>query len=99
MTQLTPCNFIIFELSKVALQTELLEACDWDEEKLENIMIIVTEQLHASNIKIYNSWYEIEQVLKQNLNNITTPKIFNIIMKVINYQKDELILYINSEEN
>jgi len=91
-------NIIKSELSNLALHTALLEACEWDETLLEEFSSHLQLAFHYINEE-GASYEEGKLLLKEILElNEWNNGQYDIIIKLMDQQKDEIIAYMKLEE-
>ena len=92
-------DLIINNLKHISLQTELLESCDWDEDKLKIKIQFIQKFLNEYKPVSSSNWaFIIKDIENQLLQ--TNDKIFtSIIIKVINHHKNEFLQQLALGEN
>ena len=92
-------DLIINNLKHISLQTELLEACDWDEDKLNIKLRFIQDFLSEYKPVNVINWSALRNDMKNQLLE-TNDKIFtDIIIRVIDHHKDEFLQQIALGEN
>ena len=87
------------ELYNISLQTEMLEACGWDEEILSKNIEKVSNFLKKFNPSSHPDYAQITSELEENLNILIGPALTSIIIKVIIHKKEEFLSLMSLEEN
>ena len=74
------------------MQTELLEACNWDEQELESVMQGVASYLNKLDLSDSKSWVDIKYNIKYSLENMFNKQISSIIMNIVKLKKEEFLI-------
>ena len=82
-------DLIISNLKSLSLQTELLEACEWDEEELELVMQSTADYLNNYDLNNHGSWHEIR--VEFELQHEFDKQISDIIINIFELRKNEFI--------
>jgi hypothetical protein len=82
-------DLIHANLKSLSLQTALLEACDWDDCRVEKVVLEVDEYLRFLNPGYFNSWDEIQQDISNHLTNTFNKHISDIIINIVNLNKND----------
>ena len=91
-------SFIENDLRNLSLQTALLESCDWDEALLEELPSLLQMAFHFIEEQSV-SYEEGKSLLKEilELNGMDNGQ-YDIIIKLMEHQKEEIIAYMKLEE-
>ena len=92
-------DLIINNLKSVGLQTELLEACDWDEELLEAQMSIFSEVIKGFYFPKTFTWDMMKVSMRQALKNRIETNLVEIFITILENEKDNIIKHSQLEEN
>ena len=84
-------DLIYSDLKSLSLQTEMLEACDWDEQELELVMQSASSYLNGLVLKDYRTWVDIKYSIKYDLQSMFNKKISCIIMNIVKLKKEEML--------
>ena len=84
-------DLIYSNLCALSKQTELLEACEWDEEKLSYTMESISVYFNNLDIEKNQSWLEIKLRLEEYLNNNFDKDICRIIMDIVEFKRTEFL--------
>ena len=91
-------NLLESDLRNLSLQTALLESCEWDEALLEELSSLLQMAFH--HIEEECESYEQGKVLLKEileLNGMDNGQ-YDIIIKIMEHQKEEIIAYMQLEE-
>lgn len=94
----SPYNLIHQGLQSIRMQTALLEACDWDEALLEEFSSHV--QLAFHYIEQEKSSYEEGKILLKEILELNdwNESLYNILLELLEQQKEEIALLMSLEE-
>ena len=84
-------DLINSNLKALSLQTELLEACDWDEEKLELVMQSTADYLNNYDLNNRMSWHEVRAEFEFHLQHEFNKQVSDIIINIFELKKNEFI--------
>ena len=94
-------------LKHLSLQTALLEACDWDEDKLANQLQFVQSFLSDySPSEICKNWEDVKNHMTEKIEEsyqeffgYSNKMFLDIIIKVIEHHRDEILQHFALGEN
>ena len=92
-------DLIMSNLKSVGLQTMLLEACDWDEDLLENQVQIFSEIIKGLYFPENFTWDMMKSTVKERLKNRIETNLVEIFISIMENEKDNIIKYSQMEEN
>ena len=84
-------DLIYSRLKSLSAQTALLEAADWDEDKLNRVMLEVDDYFRFLNPEYFNSWGELEADVANHLTQKFDKKISDIIINILNLEKESFL--------
>lgn len=98
MTKTSPYNLIDQGLQSLRMQTALLEACDWDEALLEEFSSHL--QLAFHYIEEQNASYEEGKIILKEILELNewNDSLYNIVVDLMEQQKEEMTLLMSLEE-
>lgn len=82
-------DLIHTNLRSLSLQTELLEACNWNEDELKDVMEKVALYLNSLDLKSGITWNKLSLDIKKYLSNNFNKQITTIIINTIDSKKNE----------
>jgi hypothetical protein len=92
-------DLIINNLKHISLQTELLEACDWDEDKLNIKIQFIQNFLNEYKPANVAKWETLRDDIKNRLLETNDKTFTDIIIRVIDHHKDEFLQQLALGEN
>ena len=84
-------DLIRSRLASVALHTELLEACDWDQSEADAVLIFVADYFNNLNYKRLKKWDDIVALAKNYFCSTLGKTISDIIINIVELEKSEMI--------
>tara|TARA_B100000131_G_scaffold279075_1_gene284016 strand:- start:916 stop:1215 length:300 start_codon:yes stop_codon:yes gene_type:complete len=86
----SPFSFLISSIANINMHTEILEMCDWDEERLERFLDFMFDELGNLNQLSIDSIRDI--CYKQNFtNDESKPRLFDIINKIVSSELNAIV--------
>ena len=93
-------DLITNNLKHISLQTELLEACDWDEDELnEKLQFIQSFLRDYKPPTRSNGWDSIKKDLYIGLCETNNKNFIDIIIRVIEHHRHEFLQQLNLGDN
>ena len=92
-------KIIKHELANLSVHTELLEACDWDEDALNSVMDYVANFLADLKPPPDATWDEFKTGIEAHLNTVYGKEISCIIINVLVTKAEEIKFYMEQPTN
>jgi len=92
-------DLIYGHLKSLTLQTEMLEACDWDENILKENINKFSEYISGVFFPSNFTWEMIIESIRASLQNRIEINLIEIFIKVLESEKEAVIKHMTLEEN
>ena len=92
-------EIIKHELANLSVHTELLEACDWDEDALNSVMNYVADFLAGLKPPEDATWDEFKAGIEAHINRVYGKEISRIIINVLVTKAQEIKFYMEQPTN
>ena len=91
-------DLIKSNLKSLHMQTRLLEACNWDEEELQETLEAFQVFLDNLPIPKKTQWKDFREIILSYSKNTFGEQLGDIFINIIDHEKDHMIKLLNLEE-